>query len=121
MADIVVNMIQHGCEFDNHTVPDISVGMQWSTHWEKSNLDQMYGQRTKHDHNYPDWFPQSAANPVSAWIYPAGALGAFRVWMYTHYVQKFFPKYLEGKVKKGVFLPSRAEMLLESVSSKKLN
>lgn len=118
IADIVVHMIQSGCPLDDHTVPDASVGLIWGGYWTENNLTELYGERLKHPHNYPDWFPQSAVNPVPAWIYPAKALGDFRIWLYEHYVKTNFPKYLQGKVKKGVFLPSRAELLLEAVSRK---
>jgi hypothetical protein len=116
IADLVVHMIQSGCPIDEHTVPDISVGQAWSDYWTKRGLATMYGERTKHPHWYPDSFPQSAMNPVDAWIYPAAALGEFRVWIYQNYVPERFPKYLDGKVKKGLFLPSRAELLLNAVS-----
>jgi hypothetical protein len=120
IADIVVHMIQSGCPLDDHTVPDASVGVIWGNYWTENKLDVKYGTRLKHPHNYPDWFPQSVANPIPAWIYPAQALGDFRIWLYEHYIRTNFPKYLDSKVKKGVFLPSRAELLLEAVSRKEL-
>lgn len=120
IADIVVHMIQSGCPLDDHTVPDSSVGIIWGNYWTENGLDEVYGPRLKHPHNYPEWFPQAVANPIPAWIYPAKALGDFRVWLYEHYIRVNFPKYLEGKVKKGLFLPSRAELLLEAVSRKEL-
>jgi hypothetical protein len=116
IADLVVNMIQQGCPIDEHTVPDVSVGIAWSEYWVKNGLDKTFGSRTKFPHYYPESFPQSAANPVDAWVYPAAALGEFRVWVYQTYVPQKFPKYLEAKVKKGLFLPSRAELLLGAVS-----
>lgn len=116
IADLVVNMIQKGCPIDDHTIPDISVGRMWGDHWTANHFDEIYGPRLKHPHFYPDWFPQAVINPVDAWIYPAEALGQFRVWVYRTYVPNNFPKYLEGKVKKGLFLPSRAELLLDAVT-----
>jgi hypothetical protein len=116
LADLVVHMIQQGCQLDEHTVPDISVGIQWGKYWTANNFTFIYGERQKHPHFYPDWFPQSAVNPVDVWIYPAKALGDFRVWIYEHYVIEHFPKYLDTKVKQGVFLPSRAEILISSVT-----
>lgn len=115
IADLVVHMIQKGCPIDEHTVPDGSVGRIWSNHWQAEALDAQFGERKRHPHNFPDWFPQSAVNPVEAWIYPVQALGAFRIWLYEHYIPNKFPTYIEGKVKKGVFLPSGAELLLEAV------
>jgi len=116
IADLVVNMIQKGCPIDDHTVPDVSVGQMWSGYWVENDFDSLYGERLKHPHFYPNWFPQSKANPVEVWIYPAEALGQFRIWIYKQYVPQNFPKYLDSKVKKGLFLPSRAELLLGAVT-----
>lgn len=120
IADLVVHMIQEGCPLDDHTVPDISVGIAWSKYWEFRKFAEKYGDRTKYPHEFPDWFPQSAVNPVETWIYPASALGEFRVWIQENYIPEKFPKYIKRKVGKGVFLPSRAEMMLKAVSSKPL-
>ena len=46
------------------------------------------------------------------------ALGVFRVWLYENHIPQNFPKYVGNKVKQGVFLPSRAELLIEAVSVK---
>lgn len=115
LAELVVHMIKAGCPFDDHTVPDISVGITWGRHWEASLFDARYGMRKKHPHDYPEWYPQSAANPINAWIYPVGALGEFHTWLYKNYIPKAFPKYVNGKVKSGVFLPARAEQLMVSL------
>jgi hypothetical protein len=115
IADLVVHMIQKGCPLDEHTVPDGSVGRIWSGHWQAAGLEALYGARQKHPHNFPDWFPQSAVNPVETWIYPVQSLGDFRVWLYENYIPNNFPKYIDGKVKKGIFLPSGAELLLDAV------
>lgn len=120
IADLVVHMIQSGCPLDDHTVPDVSVGKTWGTHWDDKNLDAVFGAREKHPHFYPEWFPQAQVNPVKAWIYPASALGEFRVWLYRNYIPNKFPKYLENKVRSGVFLPSRAELLIDAVTRKSI-
>lgn len=116
IADLVVHMIQKGCPLDDHTVPDVSIGQIWGSHWMASGFEETYGARLKHPHYYPGWFPQSAVNPVDVWIYPAAALGEFRVWVYKNYIPNNFPKYIQGKVKKGLFLPSRAELLIDAVT-----
>jgi hypothetical protein len=115
IADVVVHMIKGGCALDDHTVPDVSVGIAWSNYWIHAALENKFGERVKHPHNFPDWFPQSAANPVSAWIYPIESLGAFKLWLYQTYLLQGFPKYVTSKVKQGVFLPNRADALLASV------
>jgi hypothetical protein len=118
IADLVVHMIQKGCPLDEHTVPDGSVGLAWGKHWAAEDLDAKHGPRLKHPHFFPDWFPQSAVNPVDVWIYPAQALGDFRIWLYQHYIPENFPKYVDSKVKKGIFLPSRAELLIAALSKR---
>jgi len=114
-ADVVVHMIKAGCPFDEHTVPDISIGKAWAKHWGDEALENDFGERRQHPHIYPDWFPQAAANPVDCWIYPVGSLGIFKDWLYRKYLPTAFPKYIETKVRKGTFLPSRAEQVLASV------
>lgn len=116
LADLVVHMIQGGFPIDDHTVPDGSVGIHWGKFWLARNFDKEYGERLKHPHNYPDWFPQSKANPVDVWVYPVKSLGEFRIWIYEHYIPEHFPDYLNRKVKQGVFPPSSAEMLVCTVS-----
>ena len=116
IADLVVHMIKGGCPLDDHTVPDISVGQQWSKYWVDNELGAECGDRIKHPHFFPDWFPQSAINPVETWIYPANALGTFHMWMYRNYIPQQFPKYVRNKIKSGAFLPHRGERLLLAVS-----
>lgn len=120
IADLVVRMIQQGCTLDDHTIPDQSVGMIWSRYWGDQLLDDKYGKRIKHPHYYPDWFPQSAINPVEAWIYPVDALGEFHKWMHRTYLPEKFPNYLGDKVKKGVFLPAVAQSLIAAVKRPEL-
>lgn len=115
IADLAVRMIQRGFALDSHTVPDGSVGLCWAKHWEQKKCDGLYGARIKHAHNYPAWFPQSAANPVPAWVYPDAALAEFRRWMHATYIPEKFPNYVETKVKKGDFLPGPAKQLIGAV------
>lgn len=116
IADLVIHMIQCDCLIDDQTVPDISVGQSWAKYWNDNRLGEAFGERMKHGHNYPEWFPQSNANPVPAWIYPVEALGEFRVWIYEHYVTEKFPAYLKRKVSTGYFLPSQSELVLTAVT-----
>lgn len=114
-ADINVHLIKAGCPMDSHTILDGSIGLVWGNFWTKSGLDSEFGDRIKHPHNFPDWFPQSAANPVPAWIYPIQALGKFRLWLYESYATQNLPNYLNNKVKQEVFLPARATSVLQAV------
>lgn len=118
MADMVIHLIRAGFPIDSHCVPDISVGLHWAKYWADNGLAAGYGERVKHPHVYPDWFPQSAAGPIAAWIYPVQSLGAFRVWLNNHYLLKAFPKYLAAKVSSGVLPPAKAELLIETVTKK---
>ncbi len=66
-------------------------------------------------------YPSAAANPVQAWIYPAKALSVFHTWFYLNYVPTSFPKYVREKVKNGIFLPTRAELMIVAVSRKPIS
>lgn len=116
IADLVVHMIQQGFVIDSSSVPDGSVGSVWSKHWEREGMEAEHGERLKHPHNFPEWFPQSAANPVPVWIYPVSALGIFRTWLYATYIPEKFPKYLDNKIRQGVLPPSKAELLIGAVT-----
>jgi len=120
IAVLVVHLLHAGCPLDSHTVPDISVGKIWATFWAENDCDKAYGERYKHPHWYPEWFPQAAVNPVDVWIYPNEAMGDFHVWLYRNYIPKNFPKYVQNKVREGVFLPSRAATLIEAMSKRQL-
>ncbi len=101
MADMIVTLGQSGIHISDKFVPDISVGMQWSKHWNDNNLSHEYGNRIEYKHNYPDYFPQSASNPQPAKCYPEAALGEFRRWMREVYIgEGKFENYLTGQIKK---------------------
>lgn len=101
IADMFVTLIQGGADVGNKFLPDVSVGIHWANHWKRDNLDAVFGMRQKFDHNFPDYFPQSAANPQPAYCYPDEALGEFRKWMRDIYVPTKMPEYLGKKVKDG--------------------
>ncbi|MBF2089425.1 MAG: hypothetical protein IGR80_04025 [Synechococcales cyanobacterium K44_A2020_017] len=117
MADLVLASIDQGLIIDEHTVPDISVGILWSKYWTQSKLSEKYGERTKHPHVYPEYFPQSKANgSIEAYVYPLMALGEFRTWLQLEYLPKNFPTYLQSKVKQGKLPASRRNELLNAVN-----
>jgi hypothetical protein len=111
-SDFVIHAIRGGLPVDDKTVPDISIGLTWANYWQKNNLSEVFGQRIKHEHNYPDYFAQSASNPQPMWVYPLAALAAFRIWLQTEYVREKFPAYLTTKVSKGLLPASSAEIML---------
>lgn len=109
---LVVSAMRAGLRVDQHTVPDISLGQLWSAYWKENAYEDTYGPRKKHDHNYPDFFPQAASNPQHMWVYPLAALPAYRAWLETVYIPTKYPQYLKAKVKEGLLPPSAVEMLV---------
>lgn len=120
LVEFMVVCMQRGLPCDHHTVPDISVGQTWAKYWVDNNLDAQHGPRKRHEHNYPDDFPQSKSNPQDIWIYPLAAVPAFREWLMRTYVPEKFPNYLRGKLKQGVLPPSTVELLLAEVVTPQL-
>lgn len=116
MSKMVLIAIQHGLVVDSHTIPDGSVGGFWSKHWLSENLAAAHGGRIKHEHNYPDHFPQAQANGyIESWAYPNSALGVFRVWMDEVYLPQKFPAYLNKKVKERVLPQASVTLLLRAL------
>lgn len=115
-ADFVLASIRAGLPVDDHTIPDISVGKMWAAYWVSEGLSARFGERTKHDHNYPDYYPQAASNPQEIWVYPVDALGVFRRWLDSTYLPEKYPAYLDKKVKKGLIAASTVELLLAEVA-----
>lgn len=119
MADVALDAIRHGLEFDEHTIPDISVGQMWSKFWVKHELEVKYGTRLKYGHIYPDYFAQSAANDwIEAFIYPLSALGEFKSWLQNDYLVRHFPGYLGRKEKQGAIEHARMVELLKAIEPK---
>jgi hypothetical protein len=115
-ASVVLNAIRSGLIFDEHTVPDISMGKIWAKYWTDNGLAERYGNRVPHLHIYPEYFPQSLANgSIKAHIYPCVALGEFRQWLDFEYIPKKFPSYLKSKVKQGVISSGQVMGLLQAV------
>lgn len=120
MADLTLRMINTGFNLGPASVPDISIGITWGKFWVKNDLSNKYGERTKHPHRYPDWFPQSKAGAVDAWIYPDDSLGEFRRWMQRVYLPQKFPAYIENKIRDGAIPQVNAGKLLTQVKKPEL-
>lgn len=120
MADLSLKMINGGFNFGPSAVPDISIGIMWGKHWVSSGLEEKYGSRIKSPHVYPEWFPQSKAGPIDAWIYPDDALGEFRRWMQQSYLPTKFPAYIVSKIKDGSIPQVNAATLLTQVKRPEL-
>lgn len=113
IADIIVHLGQSGLHIDSKFVPDISVGLLWSKYWGSAGLADKYGERIKFEHNYPNYFPQSASNPQEPWCYPEMGLGEFKRWIREDYIKGGkFATYLEGQVEKRALPPSFAQLAI---------
>jgi hypothetical protein len=113
ISDIIVHLGQSGLSVDSKFVPDISVGSHWARHWTGSSLSEKYGERIKFEHNYPEYFPQSASNPQEPWCYPEMALGEFKRWIRESYIKGGkFEKYLTDQAAKKMLPPSFAQLAI---------
>ncbi|MDQ7984062.1 hypothetical protein QYS36_03810 [Pseudomonas sp. G34] len=124
IADMIVTLGQNGLYTDEKFVPDISVGRIWSGHWTGNNLEQVFGPRIKYEHNFPDYYPQAAANPQEPWCYPEAALGEFRKWFREVYIDKGkFATYLQNQEKAKALPPAFSQQAIEAFTKKnnKLN
>ena len=120
IADLMVSSVRQGLIIDDHVIPDISVGTAWSNYWKDKKFEESFGERIKHPHKYPDYFPQAKAGSVPVNIYPLAALGEFRTWFENVYLPEKFPNYIKGQIKRRTISVSGAELLLESVVPKML-
>ncbi len=118
ISNLVISGIRNGMAFDHETMPDISVGIAWGKHWTKNLFDGKHGQRIKHQHIFPEDFPQR--DPM-AWIYPVESLGEFRNWMDNVYVADKFGTYLTNKAKKGSLANVDIPALVQAVQPARLN
>jgi hypothetical protein len=120
-ADFVLASIRAGLPVDDQTIPDISVGVTWANYWREHRLAEKFGEREKHDHNYPDYYPQAKSNPQEMAVYPVAALGVFREWLETSYLPQKFPAYLDTKRRRGLIAASTVELLLAEVNPPQLS
>lgn len=115
IADLIVTLGQAGLHIDHSFVPDISVGKTWGSFWSSSDCDSKFGERIKYEHNYPDYFPQSASNPQEPWCYPESALGEFRRWFREVYIgQGKFQNYLANQAKVKALPASFAQLAISA-------
>ena len=120
IADLLVTMIREGATLGSTFIPDISVGIHWGKYWTAESLDIIYGERVKYEHNYPNYFPQSASNPQSPFAYPDDALGEFRKWVREIYLPNKLPSYLNDKVKQGQITAKKANAAVEAFKPKRI-
>ncbi|BET57899.1 hypothetical protein [Geobacter sp. 60473] len=120
IASMIVPMIRAGIMISDRVVPDISVGKAWSSYWTDNNLAATHGERTKYDHEYPLYYPQSKSNPQPAYAYPDSALGEFRGWLRQNYITSKFPNYLINQAKQGKIPAPVANKAIETFYGKAL-
>lgn len=115
---IIYELIVAGADIGENFVVDISIGMHWSKYWADNGLDVEYGDREKWPHKYPDSHPQAKSNPQESWCYPLGALGHYREWLQSTYIDGGkFSKYLKTKVSQGQLPPSFAQLAISALST----
>lgn len=112
MADLTVRLINSEFKLDPHSIPDISVGQRWGAYWRDNKLELTHGARILHPHNYPESFPQSRGTQKEANIYPTSALGVFRDWLQSTYINVHLKTYLSGQVQKKTIAAPQAERIL---------
>lgn len=106
IAGMMVDLINSGLVVNQHTVPDISVGIAWSNYWKEHNLSAKHGNIQKCSHYYPEEFLQSGSNPQMINAYPDSGLADFRLWFKNIYLREKFPAYI---LKKTALLPKGKE------------
>lgn len=106
IAGMMVDLINAGLVINQHTVPDISVGIAWANYWKENNFDIKFGNYKRCLHNYPDDFAQSKSNPQDIKAYPDSSLPEFRLWFKNCYLKTKFPNYI---LKKTMLLPQGKE------------
>jgi hypothetical protein len=111
---MIVDAIRNGLYIDQSNVPDISIGKAWATHWNEGGMEAQFGERVKHEFQYPDHYRQSMAE-IDAWTYPTAALGEFRLWLDTEYLPKKFPAYLRGKVRRKQLTEGEMDRLIAAL------
>jgi len=98
IAVMIPHLIEAGLTFDDRIAPDGSVGKHWATYWRDNHLAETFGEKTRYEHNYPDYFRQAESNPQKPNAYPVGAIGLFRDWLWDIYIPEKFPQYIKDKL-----------------------
>lgn len=117
---LAVDLINANLTVNDKTLPDISVGIAWGKFWTGNQLGQRFGERVRYEHNFPDYYPQSASNPQTPWAYPDEALSSFRRWFRSQYLTTKFPKYILAKANVLDGGKLEAQQIAEMYNPKKL-
>ena len=113
---MIYEMIVAGVDLGEKMVVDISIGQHWAKHWTDNGLTDQFGERSKYPHCYPDRHPQSKSNPPESWCYPVSALGYYREWLQSEYLEGGkFGTYMKGKVSSGQIAPSIAQLAIAAL------
>ncbi|AWX14814.1 hypothetical protein CEP48_00850 [Mergibacter septicus] len=114
IAGMIVDLINAGLLINQHTVPDISVGIAWSKYWKDNNLESKFGKSVFCSHYYPEDFSQFKSNPQQINAYPENSLSEFRQWFRNCYLKTKFPKYI---LKKTLYLPKGKETATQLIET----
>lgn len=106
IAGMMIDLIKAGLAVNQYTVPDISVGLTWASHWKTHNFSKTLGETKDCSHYYPEGFDQAKSNPQKINAYPDAALPEFRRWFKQIYLPTKFPTYI---LKKSIYLPKGNE------------
>jgi hypothetical protein len=118
---VIYELIVNAAQIDEHFVIDISIGQHLSRYWVDNNLASRFGEREKYPHRCPDNYPQALSNPQESWCYPLAALGYYREWLQTSYIDGGkFAGHLHGKVAKGALAPSIAQLAIDALVPKQV-
>lgn len=119
-ASLIVPLIRSGVIISDKVIPDISVGLAWSKHWNNMNFAASHGERINYQHNYPEYYPQSQSNPQAPYAYPLSCIGEFRKWLKDTYITTKLPTYLIGQTKRGLLEPKTANNVIEALAPKQI-
>lgn len=114
---VIYELIMAGADIGEKMIPDGSIGIHWAKYWDAKNLSERFGDRAKFPHRYPDSHPQARSNPQIANCYPLDALGEYRRWLESDYLEGGkFAQYLKGK--SAMIPPSVAQLAIERLTPK---
>lgn len=119
-SDIMLQLARVGLDLNSTTVPDISIGIAWSSYWKIEKLFEQHGESKKYRHQYPKGYPQADAK-IEAAIYPNTVLPIFRKWLQEIYIPNKLQPYLRSKVTTGHLLAENIPMMIEAVTRPTLN
>ncbi|WP_241597687.1 hypothetical protein [Rosenbergiella epipactidis] len=121
ISGLMIDLINAGLVVNQHTIPDVSVGICWANFWRREELSTIHGDLKSCEHYYPEGYEQAKSNPQIINAYPNSSLPNFRNWFKREYLPTKFPNYI---LKKTNLLPGGkddAQKMIEAFNPKRLN